>query len=135
MLDFLFELLMVLLEPILEAILELIASAIMDLASRLLADSFDALESASPVVATLIYVVLGMLAGGCSVLIFPHHFVRPSRIPGISLLASPILTGAVLSLIGTFLRNRDKITTRIETFRYGFAFAFGMALVRLLFAD
>ena len=134
MFDFLFELLLMVLEPILEAILELIASAIMDLASRLLADSFDALESAPPVIATVVYTALGMFAGGCSVLVFPHHLVHPSRIPGISLVVSPILTGAALSLIGALLRSREKTTTRIETFRYGFAFAFGMSTVRLLFA-
>ena len=134
MADFLFELLLAILEPILEAILELIASAVMDLASRFLSDALEALESASPVAATLIYTLLGMFAGGCSVMILPHHLVHPSRLPGISILVSPLLTAALMSLIGAFLRNRDKATTRIETFRYGFAFAFGMAVVRFLFA-
>lgn len=134
MADFLLELLLALLEPILEAILELIAGAILDVIGRLLSDAFESLESAPLVAATLIYTLLGMFAGGCSVLIFPHHLVHSSGIPGISLLLSPLLTGAVLALIGAFLRSRDKTTTRIETFRYGFAFAFGMAVVRLLFA-
>jgi len=134
MLEFLFELLLAIMEPLLDALLELIAGAILDVISRLLSGVFDAVEAATPVVGTLIYASLGMFAGGCSILIFPHHLVHPARIPGISLVISPTLTGAALSLVGSFLRSRDRATTRIESFRYGFAFAFGMAVVRLLFA-
>ncbi len=39
-----------------------------------------------------------------------------------------------MSLIGSTLRNRDKRVVQIESFGYGFAFAFGMALVRFFFA-
>lgn len=35
---------------------------------------------------------------------------------------------------GAVLRRRDKRVTRIESFGYGFSFAFGMALVRFFFA-
>lgn len=132
--DFLFEILLLILEPFLDAILELIAGAVLDLLSRLLSDAFEILEASPPVVAALAYSVLGMVAGGFSVLVVPHHLVHPSRISGISLLISPVLTGAALSLVGTVMRRRHKNATRIETFRYGFAFAFGMAVVRLLFA-
>jgi len=134
MLDLLFEILLALLELILEALLELIGGAVLDLVSRLLSGAFEALESATPAVATLIYTLLGVFAGGCSLLIFPHHLVHRLRVPGISLVVSPMLTGTALSLVGAFLRSRGKATTRIESFRYGFAFAFGMAIVRLLFA-
>jgi hypothetical protein len=134
MLDILFEILLAILEPFLEGLLELIAGAMLDLLSRLFSGVFEDLEAATPIAATLIYALLGMFAGGCSVLIFPRHLVRPSRIPGVSLLVSPLVAGTALSLVGAFLRSRDKATTRIENFRYAFAFAFGMALVRLLFA-
>jgi hypothetical protein len=39
-----------------------------------------------------------------------------------------------MSLVGSLLQRRSIRTLRIETFAYGFVFAFGMALVRLLFA-
>jgi len=132
--DFLFEILLAILEPFLDAILELIAGAILDLLSRILSDAFESLEASPPIMAALAYSVLGMVAGGFSVLLLPHHLVHPSRILGISLLISPVLTGAALSLVGAVVRSRHKNLTRIETFRYGFAFAFGMAVVRLLFA-
>jgi hypothetical protein len=39
-----------------------------------------------------------------------------------------------MSLTGFLLRQRGKTVVQIESFSYGFAFAFGMALVRFLFA-
>jgi hypothetical protein len=35
--------------------------------------------------------------------------------------------------MGSALRRRNKIAMQIESFGHGFAFAFGMALVRFLF--
>jgi hypothetical protein len=60
---------------------------------------------------------------------FPHPLAHPSRIHGISLLVSPVIVGVVMSLIGSVQRNRDKRVAQIESFGYGFAFAFGMAVV------
>ena len=86
----------------------------------------------NPVLAALGYVMLGMARGGVSVFLFPHPLIHPSRIHGISLLVSPVLTGLVMSRIGAALRRYGKHPTQIESFEYGFAFAFGMALVRYL---
>ncbi|HVN19935.1 MAG TPA: hypothetical protein VMU05_14210 [Dongiaceae bacterium] len=132
--EFLFELLAAILEPFLEAILELVAGAILDVVSRLVSGAFEALDEAPPFAAAFIYGVLGTFAGGCSLLIFPRHLVHPSRVPGISVVLSPLLAGAAFSTLGGFLRSRKKETTGIESFRHGYAFAFGMSVVRLLFA-
>jgi hypothetical protein len=75
------------------------------------------------------------LTGGLSLLIFPHPLIHPSRIHGISLLINPVIAGGVMSLIGFMLRKRDKRVVQIENFGYGFAFAFGMALLRFFFAQ
>jgi len=134
MLDILFEVLLTCGELLLEAFIELIAGGIIDLMFRLVSEVSEFLEKISPITATLIYGFLGAFGGGCSLLIFPRHLIHPSRIPGISLLVSPVLTGAAFSTLGSFLRSRRKGTTQIEIFRNGYAFAFGMAFIRLLFA-
>jgi len=69
-----------------------------------------------------------------SVLIFPHPLFHPSRIHGISLLISPVIAGLLMALLGSTLRKRGKKVVRLESFGYGFAFAFGMALIRLIYA-
>jgi hypothetical protein len=122
-----------LIELFLEAFFELLGAALLDLASRAIAKLFEDSEVSSPFLAPVGYGLLGVLTGGMSLFFFPHPLVHPSRIHGISLLVSPVVTGVVMSLIGSMLRQRDKKVVQIESFGYGFAFAFGMAVVRFFF--
>jgi len=80
------------------------------------------------------YALFGLVLGFISLALVPHRLVRPSRIPGLSLLISPVITGLMLSGTGVILRRRDKKPTQLDSFGYGFAFAFGMALIRFHFA-
>lgn len=131
--EFLFELLLALAEIFLEALFAVIWEAILDLAQRAIAEVFKPFGIASPQLAFVGYLLLGAIAGAWSFLIYPHHLVHPSRFHGISLLVSPIITGLVMSLIGSILRRQGKRVVQIESFSYGFAFAFGMALIRYFF--
>lgn len=128
------EILFAFLEILLEVAVELAGETLMDIMGRVLVELFEIPEFRNPAVAGVGYLLLGGIGGGLSVLIFPHPLVHPSRIHGVSLLISPVITGLVMSFVGSVLRRRSIRTLRIETFAYGFVFAFGMALVRLLFA-
>ena len=127
-------------EFLFEAFLELIAAAILDLASRALLGLFKGVAEAvkdNRVLLSIGYAVLGTLAGMLSLFVLPHpliHRDHPTRFHGISLLVSPIVAGLVLSSFGGILRRLGKRVTPVETFGYGFAFAFGMALIRFVFA-
>jgi hypothetical protein len=134
MAEFLLEMLLMCLELLVEFLLELAAATLMDLALRAIAKVFETFRLANPVLASTIYLLLGALAGGFSLLIFPHPLVRPSRLHGINLLLSPLVTGLAMSQIGSILSRQGKKVTRIESFRYGFALAFGIALVRYFLA-
>jgi hypothetical protein len=50
-------------------------------------------------------------------------------------LLNSFATGLAMSLIGSTLSHQEKKATRIESFGYGFAFAFGIAPIRYLFAS
>lgn len=127
------DILLGLLELFLEVLFEFAGEALLDLLLRALFSVLENPEFRNPLTASLGYAILGALAGGLSVLVFPHPLVQPSRLHGISLVVSPIVTGAIMSLIGSMLRHRGKKVIQLETFGYGFAFAFGMALVRFIF--
>jgi hypothetical protein len=131
--EFFFNLLLMLAEVIAEFLLELTGEAIFSLALRAIGEVFVDSQVVRPVLATIGYLLLGAMTGGSSVLLFPHPLVPPSRIHGISLLVSPVATGFAMSRIGAALRGRGRRTTPLETFGYGFAFAFGMALIRFFF--
>jgi hypothetical protein len=85
---------------------------------------------ADPVVATVMFGLVGVSSGFLSALFFPHHLVHPTRLHGISLLISPILTGLLMAQIGRTVRRCGRQPVRIESFGYGFVFALAMALVR-----
>jgi hypothetical protein len=100
---------------------------------RGLAEVFDTSEFKSPWLACIGYVFLGGVTGCLSLLLFPHPLFHPSRIPGLSVILSPVLAGLGMWMVGVGLRKQNKKVMQIESFGYGFAFAFGMAIVRFLF--
>ena len=127
-------------EFLLEAFLELIAAAVLDLATRASLGVFKGIAEAikgNRVLTSIIYALLGALAGALSLLVLPHpliHRQHPTPFHGISLIISPLFAGVVLSLVGNLLRRLGKRVTPLETFGYGFAFALGMAVVRFFLA-
>lgn len=78
-----------------------------------------------PVLATAGYLLLGTSFGLLSVFLLPHSLIHRSRFHGLSLVVSPVLTGLVMSQVGRLLRRQGKDSVQIESFGYGFTFAFG----------
>jgi len=87
------------------------------------------------VVTALMYFGVGLAAGFFSLLIWPKAFARSSTLPGISLVITPVLGGILMSYLAWLRVRAWDWTIRLETFAYGFLFAFAMALLRLLFAE
>ncbi|MGO9338155.1 MAG: hypothetical protein ACLPY1_11670 [Terracidiphilus sp.] len=127
-----------LLGAILAGIAELVAETLLEAAFAELAGVLSRafrlfkvkVRRADPVVATVMFGLVGVSSGFLSVLFFPHHLVHPTRLHGISLLISPILTGLLMAQIGRTVRRWGRQPVRIESFGYGFIFALAMALVR-----
>ncbi len=132
--ELLLELLFLFAELFGEVFIELAAAGLLDSVFRGIARAFNAPWRESPARAAIRTALLGIMMGGLSLLVAPHPLVRPSRIRGVSLVVSPVITGLLLSLVGAALRRRGKAVVQIESFGYGFTFAFGMALVRFLLA-
>ena len=86
-----------------------------------------------PMLSGLGYLILGAVVGAASVVLVPHRLVPPSKFHGISLVISPLVTGLIMSQLGSMIRRVGKTSVRIESFAYGFAFALGLAIVRFAF--
>lgn len=121
-----------LLELLFEALLEIGISAIVAGVYRSLRQFRVTARRGSPIAAAVLLVIVGLALGFLSVLIFPHPLVHPSKLHGISLLISPLLTGLAMAMVGRGVRRRGHAPVRIESFGYGFAFAFALALIRFL---
>jgi len=132
--DILLELLGLILEPLLDALFQYVITALVDGLLRSLGEAFQGAEIRNPALASAGFAFSGLIVGGVSLLLFPHRLVHPSRFHGISLLVSPVITGLLMWATGAALRRRDKKVTPLESFGYGFIFAFGMAFIRFLCA-
>jgi hypothetical protein len=127
-----FELLLVIAEIFLEVFIETAGAVLLDPVLRALTRIFPK-SSASPETAAAGYTCFGLLAGVLSIVIVPHPLVRASKFHGMIVLVSPLITGLIMALVGSVVRRRGKRITQIESFAYGFSFAFGMALIRYFF--
>jgi hypothetical protein len=85
--------------------------------------------------ALLLYFVFGVATGFLSLPFFPRSFIRSVNYHGISLILTPLFAGLVMAAVGWFRRRLGRPVMRLDTFSYGFIFAFGMALIRFLFTD
>lgn len=132
--DLLGALLEIIFEIFAEAVFEFLAEFVGALILRGLAEVFDTSEFKNPLLACLGYMFLGGVTGCMSLLVFPHPLFHPSRIPGLSVVVSPVLAGLGMGIVGAGLKKRNKKVMQLESFGYGFAFAFGMAIVRFFFA-
>ncbi len=116
-----------------EVLIQVVGEAILGMIVRSSRNAIKKSEPISPVLAAVGYLVLGAACGVVSIFFFPHPLIHPSRIHGISLLVSPVITGLIMAQVGLLLRRKDKNTVGIESFWYGFTFAFGVALIRFIF--
>lgn len=85
-----------------------------------------------PLAAAICYTIFGALAGVLSLLIFPKSFINTIWLRQVNLIITPAVCGLIMSRYGNYKKNHNKGATRLDTFAYGFLFAFAMALVRYL---
>jgi hypothetical protein len=92
-------------------------------------------KQASPWLAAPGYAILGALAGLSSLWFLPHHLTPAGGWRIVNLIATPIIAGACMALIGGWRSRRGQTLVRLDKFSYGFLFALAWALVRLAGAN
>jgi len=118
---------------IFELVLQIFGEVLVEIGLRSLVEPFRQREEHNSKGVLVGYTLLGFIVGGLSLLIFPQSFVRSQTMHGISLLITPLLAGAAMSGMGWLRLRQGKKLLLIDTFSYGFIFAFAMALVRFAF--
>jgi hypothetical protein len=122
-------------ELILELLIQIGGEFFFELGLRSLGETIAPRGERSPILAGFGYALLGLIAGGLSLLIFPNYFVRSERLHGISLLVSPVLAGFGMAGFGWLLEHTGQRRLRLDSFVYGFIFAFPMAIVRFIYTS
>jgi hypothetical protein len=95
-------------EIFLEVLLEFVSEMMMDLIFRGLRKFSRPVSWSSPFLAAFLFVLPGAVIGLLSVFVFPHPLLHPSRVHGISLLISPLLTGLAMSQVEHILRRHGR---------------------------
>ncbi len=124
--DFLFELLVNL---AFQALGEIIVSMFPKLAKRFFTET-DPIK----IIKVFFYFIFGALMGKISLFIHPYTFIHNPTLKIIVLLLSPLITGYAMHLVGKWRIKHNKEGVIIERFSYGFALAFGISLVRYIWA-
>jgi len=78
------------------------------------------------------WVVIGSVCGVVSGFIFPQRILTPSRLPGVSLVVAPLVSGLLMKAVGDRRREVGKDTTILATFWGGSIFAFTVSAARFL---
>jgi len=127
----------ILAELLLGFIIEVVIPIVGELAFEILLHSmgqpFVSRERRNPVFAGIGYFLIGLILGGISLLVFPRSFVRSERFHGINLLITPLVAGLVMGAVGRWRARHGDTLLRLDSFVYGFLFAFAMALVRFVY--
>lgn len=89
----------------------------------------------NPALSFLGYTIIGAALGGGSVWLFPDLFIRNGTLSIFNLALSPIVAGFLMSLIGYWRRKHSKELVRLDSFLFGYGFAFAFTLVRFLLAN
>jgi hypothetical protein len=128
--EFLFE---ILFEIFAEILLSLIFEGLTELGFHKAASVYS--KPRHPFISGIGYLLLGGLAGGLSLLIFPDSFVHTELLKLVNLFVTPVALGWIMVLIGKLREKKGQEKVRLDKFSYGFLFAFGMSFVRFIWAS
>lgn len=116
-----------------EFILQMVLEALAELFGHAFKRTWRQLGPAKPWLTALGYLALGTGAGALSLWLFPTHLIDSGWLRIANLLITPLLAGLLMEAIGNWRERREKEVIKLETFAYGFCFAFAMTLVRYVF--
>jgi hypothetical protein len=132
--EILFELLAPVLELLAEMVLQVAVEWLAEFGFRAVKTPLQGGSKASASMAVVGYGLFGAAAGGLSLLVFPSSFVASPALRVVNLVVTPLVSGALMSVLGAWRRRRGQELIRLDRFAYGLVFAFAMAGVRFAFA-
>jgi hypothetical protein len=116
-----------------EFVLQILFQALAELGFHSLKDTLKK-ESRNPILSTIGFFLWGAMAGGISLLIFPHSFVASKSVRLLNLAVTPLACGEVMRQVGKLRERRGQSLVGLDRFFYAFAFALAMSLIRYFFA-
>ena len=114
-----------------ELLLQIVIEVLAELGFHSVRESFR--REPNPVLALIGYLLLGLMAGGLSLLVAPQLLIAENlRVANLAF--SPVLAGLAMMALGAWRARRGDALARIDRFLYGYCFALCIAIVRFRFA-
>jgi hypothetical protein len=113
-----------------EIFANLLVQFLLELGLRSLIEPFRKSEVRHPVLAFIGCIILGTVAGYLSLLCLPYQFFHAKHLQGYSLFFVPFACGLSMAALRRLRERQDKSLVFIDSFTYGYTFAFFMTLVR-----
>lgn len=132
--EILLEALLALWQVLGEVFLQTIGEMIVEVVGHGMRETFRRPKPLAPWLAVIGYLAWGAIVGALSLWLFRGHFIQSQWLRLANLFLTPIVAGLIMAKVGAWRRSRDQEPIRLDSFAYGFAFAFGMALVRYIWA-
>ena len=124
----------VILQCLFEFFVQIVGELFVELGMHPFAEVFKKRPVESPFVAGIGYFLLGAAVGGLSLLVAGTTFIHDSTWRVLNLFVTPIFAGLMMMAVGAIRSRKGQELVRLDRFGYGLVFAFGMALVRFIFA-
>lgn len=119
-------------ELLLEFIIQVVGEVLFELGLHSMGEPFR--KQPNPWLAAIGYAMFGLILGGISLWLLPHHMVAGVVWRRVNLLITPIAVGLCMSSLGSWRSRQGQTVLRIDRFSYGYLFALSFALVRLAWA-
>ena len=113
-----------------EIFANLLVQFLLELGLRSLVEPFRKSEARHPVVAFIGCILLGTAAGYLSLFVLPYQLFHTKHLKGYSLFFVPISCGVTMAGLRRLRERQDKPLVFIDSFTYGYTFAFFMTFVR-----
>jgi hypothetical protein len=124
--EFIFELLF-------EFLIQIVGEVLFELGMHSMAEPFR--TRPNPWLAAFGYAIFGVILGGLSLWLFPHHMVLSVTWRYLNLVLTPLAVGLCMSWLGSWRARRGQQVLRIDRFSFGCLFALTFALVRFSWAS
>jgi hypothetical protein len=115
-----------------EILLQVFIEGLFEIGLHSLANVFE--QPKNKLLSSIGYCLWGAIAGGLSLLIFSTSFIHSPDLKLANLFITPILIGGCMMVVGKIRTAKGDAIIGLDTFLYGFLFAFSMSLVRYMWA-
>lgn len=112
---------------------QILFEALAELGIRSVSNALGIARPRNPILAIIGYILFASIGAGLSLWYHPNHFIKTVEYRTLNLFITPIFVGLIMNYRGKSLLAKEKEIIRLDTFLYGFMFAFTFAAIRLWF--